>query len=173
MSDLLDAFQPSPRGATPGRVGKVILILLWFGLCAGMVAAAVTDLRLATGAIGTPGTLTVVSCADLGSGRYDCRGFFTPDSGDPALPVAASPDSRAGQTFRAQLVPGGGRAVETGRDGLLVALLLPATGLTGIAFLPYVIVYWLGWRRRWIAVAVGCVITPAGLILMALGFAAL
>ncbi|GAA3467995.1 hypothetical protein [Nonomuraea roseola] len=173
MPDLLDALPPSPRGAPPGTTGRVILVLLWLGLCAATVPAAMTDLRLATGAIGVPGTLTVVSCADLGSGRYDCRGRFVPDSGDPALPVAASPDSRAGQVFRAQLVPGGERAVRTGRDGLLVALLLPATGLTGIAFLPYVIVYWLGWRRRRLAVLGGCVVTLAGLVLMALGFAAL
>ncbi|TMR19385.1 hypothetical protein ETD86_20025 [Nonomuraea turkmeniaca] len=168
----------TPAGRDPGRVQKVVLVLLWLGVCLLPMVFAVRDLQLATGRIGTPGTLRVVSCEDLGEGRYDCKGIFTPDSG-PAdrggapVPVDASPDSTAGDVKRAQLTPEGDRAVPAGTMGVLAALTLPAVGFGGLGFLPYVIMYWAGVRKgRRAAVIGGLLITAAGVAGMLVGLVA-
>ncbi|WP_327086018.1 hypothetical protein OIE66_27220 [Nonomuraea sp. NBC_01738] len=174
MTEILDAFNtPSPRGPGPGPAGKVILVLLWLTMSAAPLYFSLGDLDLALGRTGTPGTLTVDACTALGEGRYDCRATFRPDSGGDGIGVAASPDAEAGQVYPAALAPGGERAVRTGRDGVLAALILPATGLACSGFLPYAIGYWRGWRRRRIAVVFGVVVTAAGLTLVVMGFAAL
>nr|BFE77457.1 hypothetical protein GCM10020093_000580 [Planobispora longispora] len=111
MSDsfesIVDAFQPvRPQpGNLPGPAARVILVLCWLAVGLLPILLAVGDVKLAAGTVGTPGTLTVVSCEDLGKGRYDCRGSFAPDGGGAAIPVAASPDSEAGDVTRAQLAP--------------------------------------------------------------------
>ncbi|RSN10743.1 hypothetical protein DMB42_17505 [Nonomuraea sp. WAC 01424] len=176
MSDFLPdlTFVTPARGRGPGPFGRAVLVLLWVGMCVLPAVLAVPDLRLATGRTGTPGTLTVLSCADLGHGRYDCKGRFTPDSGGPAVAVDASPDSEAGDVLRARLTPEGDRAAPDGTKGVLAALALPAVGLGGIGFLPYVLLYWAGARRRArrTAVAAGCVITAAGALLTVVGMVA-
>ncbi|GAA0439023.1 hypothetical protein Acor_68580 [Acrocarpospora corrugata] len=174
MTEFLDAFQgvtPARRG--PGPLGKIILVILWLGVCVLPLALSVSAIQLTTGRIGTPGTLTVLSCQPLGQGRYDCKGSFLPDSGGPAVPVDASPDSDAGEVTRAQLTPAGDRAVPTGAKGLLAALALPAVGAGGLGFLPYVLLYWSGARRgRRTAIIVGSVLTAAGLLLAIVGMVA-
>ncbi|MEV0997849.1 hypothetical protein [Nonomuraea sp. NPDC050202] len=148
-------------------------MLLWLGVCLTPMVLATGELELATGRAGTPGTLRVVSCEDLGEGRYDCRGQFTPDNGDAVVEVAASPDSEAGDLLRAQLTPEGDRAVPAGAKGVLAALALPGMGLGGLGFLPYVVMYWLGARRgRRAAVTGGILVTAAGVVLMLAGMVA-
>ncbi|WP_214107784.1 hypothetical protein [Acrocarpospora catenulata] len=175
MTEFLDAFNhvTPTRGPGPGLLGKVILVALWLAVCVLPMVFSVTAIQLATGRIGTPGTLTVTSCQDLGRGRYDCKGTFTPDSGGQAVPVAASPDSDAGDVVRAQLTPEGDRAVPAGTAGLLAALALPAVGVGGLGFLPYVLLYWSGVRRgRRAAVIAGTAVTGAGLLMAIVGVAA-
>ncbi|TMR91366.1 hypothetical protein [Nonomuraea basaltis] len=174
MSEYLPDLQfVTPAGKGPGPIGRVVLVLLWLGLCLMPAVFAVRDFELATGRIGTPGTLRVVSCEALGEGRYDCKGSFTPDSGGAAVPVDASPDSEAGDVLRAQLTPEGDRAAPAGTKGVLAAMTLPAVGFGGLGFLPYVIMYWLGARRgRRAAVAGGFLVTAAGGVLMVVGLVA-
>ncbi|UBU09831.1 hypothetical protein [Nonomuraea gerenzanensis] len=151
----------------------MILVLLWLAVCLMPVPLAVRSLELATGQVGTPGTLRVVWCEALGEGRYDCRGWFTPDRGGPAVEVAASPDSEPGDVRRAQLTPEGDRAVQAGPKGVLAALSLPGMGLAGLGFLPYVVMYWLEARRgRRAAVTGGVLVTAAGTVLMVAGLVA-
>ncbi|GIH22187.1 hypothetical protein Aph01nite_04970 [Acrocarpospora phusangensis] len=177
MTELLDAlYGAAPTRQGPGLVGKIILVILWVGVCAFSVVLSLPDIDLATGRTGTPGTpgtLTVISCEALGEGRYDCKGSFLPDSGGPAIPVDASPDSDAGEVIRAQLTPAGDRAVPAGTKGLLAALAVPAVGVGGIGFLPYVLLHWAGIRRgRRAAVTVGSVLAVAGLAMAVVGVAA-
>ncbi|GLW05217.1 hypothetical protein Misp01_03470 [Microtetraspora sp. NBRC 13810] len=147
--------------------------MLWAAMGVLPIVFAVPGLRLAAGVTGVPGTLTVVSCAALGEGRYDCRGSFAPASGGPAVPVRASPDSTAGDVLPARLAPGGDRAVPAGAAGVLAALALPGVGVAGLGFLPYVIVYWYGGRRGRKAAAVfGWVLTAAGVMMTALALTA-
>ncbi|MEV4371032.1 hypothetical protein AB0J71_28465 [Nonomuraea sp. NPDC049637] len=176
MSDFLPdlTFVTPSRGPGPGPFGRAVIVLLWVGICVLPAVLSVQDFRLATGRTGTPGTLTVLSCADLGQGRYDCKGRFTPDSGGPSVPVDASPDSTAGDVTRAQLTPEGDRTAPAGTRGVLAAMALPAVGLGGIGFLPYVLLYWAGAgrRARRAAVAAGSVVTAAGALLMVVGVVA-
>jgi hypothetical protein len=173
MTEFLSELTPRTHGRGPGPWGRAVLVLLWLGVCLLPMALAVGDLELATGKVGTPGTLRVVACEDLGEGRYDCRGQFTPANGDAVVEVAASPDSEAGDVMAAQLTPGGDRAVPAGTKGVLAALALPGVGLGGLGFLPYVIMYWLGARRgRRAAVAGGVLVTAAGVVLMIVGLVA-
>ncbi|MGN9842905.1 hypothetical protein ACTMTI_32760 [Nonomuraea sp. H19] len=174
MSDFLPDVQfVTPAGRDPGRFGKIVLVLLWLGVCVMPMVFAVQDLQLATGRIGTPGTLRVASCEALGEGRYDCKGTFTPDSGGASVPVDASPDSAAGEVMQAQLTPEGDRAVPAGTMGVLAALALPALGFGGLGFLPYVIMYWAGARRgRRAAVIGGFLVTTAGFMGMLVGLVA-
>jgi hypothetical protein len=174
MSDFLSDVQfITPAGRDPGRFGKVVLVVLWLGVCVLPMVFAAGDLELATGRAGTPGTLRVVSCEALGEGRYDCKGVFTPDSGGAPVAVDASPDSSAGDVTRAQLTPEGDRAVPAGTRGVLAALTLPALGFGGLGFLPYVIMYWLGARKgRRAAVAGGILVTAAGVAGMLVGMVA-
>ena len=51
-----------------------ILLLLWVGLGVSTFVFAVSGLKLATGSIGTPGTLTVVSCEEVGQGPLRLQG---------------------------------------------------------------------------------------------------
>ena len=134
---------PAPgRGNDPGPVGMAILMLLWLVLGVLPLVLAIGDLRLASGAVGTPGTLTVEQCVDISEGRrdrYDCDGVFVPDGGGPAVAVDASPDSTAGDVRRAQLTPEGDRAVPAGTSGVLAALTMPFLGVAVLAFLPGVL----------------------------------
>ncbi|NUR83210.1 MAG: hypothetical protein HOY71_03890 [Nonomuraea sp.] len=172
MSDF--TFVTPTRGPGPGPFGRAVLVVLWVAVCVLPAWFAVRDFELATGRIGTPGTLTVLSCAELGQGRYDCKGSFTPDSGGPAIAVDASPDSSAGDVTRAQLTPEGDRAAPAGTRGVLAAAALPAVGLGGIGFLPYVLLYWAGAGRRAkrTAVAAGWTLTAVGGLLTIVGMVA-
>lgn len=172
MSDF--TFVTPTRGPGPGPFGRAVLVLLWVAVCVLPFVFAVPDFQLATGRAGTPGTLTVLSCADLGQGRYDCKGSFAPDSGGPAIAVDASPDSSAGDVTRAQLTPEGDRAAPAGTRGVLAAMTLPAVGLGGIGFLPYVLLHWAGAgrRSRRIAVAAGWTLTTACTLLVIVGMVA-
>ncbi|MFI7450358.1 hypothetical protein ACIBQX_22890 [Nonomuraea sp. NPDC049714] len=163
MSDF-QVVTPAGSGSPgPGPVGRIVVVLLWLAVCLAPVALSVPDFELALGRTGTPGTLTVVSCEALGEGRYDCRGRFVPDSGAPPVMVAASPDSRAGDVTHARLTPAGDRALPDGARGVLVAATLPAVGLGGLGFLPYVIMHWLGVRRgHRAALTAGTAITTLG-----------
>ncbi|MFC4060044.1 hypothetical protein ACFOWE_17195 [Planomonospora corallina] len=176
FGDIVDAFQPGPKpqpGNLPGRAVQVLLVGCWLLVCLLPIFLAVEDLELATGKTGTPGTLTVVSCESLGKGRYDCKGSFTPEGGGDPIPVDASPDSEAGDVTRAQLTPEGDRAVKAGTTGVIAALTLPALGVGGLGFLPYVIMYFLGVRRgRRGAVVLGCVLTALGTAGMVAGLVA-
>ncbi|GGS50521.1 hypothetical protein GCM10010156_06560 [Planobispora rosea] len=176
FEDIVDAIQPGvkPRpGNLPGPAARVVLVLCWLALGLLPILSAVGDIKLAAGVTGTPGTLTVVSCEDLGRGRYDCKGGFAPDGGGAAVPVDASPDSEAGDVTRAQLAPEGDRAVKAGTAGVAAALTLPFLGIASLAFLPYVIMYFLGARRgRRTAVAAGAAVTVLGVIGMIAGMVA-
>ncbi|GAA3563713.1 hypothetical protein GCM10022419_050580 [Nonomuraea rosea] len=177
MSELLPDVQfvtPTSHGkGGPGPVGRIVLVLLWVAIGVLPLVFAVPDVELATGRTGTPGTLRVLSCEALGKGRYDCKGTFSPDSGGAVVTVDASPDSAVGKVLRAQLTPGGDRAVPAGTKGLLAALALPAVGLGGLGFLPYVLMYWGGVRRgRRLAVAGGVLVTAAGGVLVIAGMVA-
>ncbi|WP_440064834.1 hypothetical protein [Streptosporangium sp. OZ121] len=176
FDDIANAFQPVPApgpGRTPGKVGMAILLVLWTGLGVLPFVVAVPGLKLATGSIGVPGTLTVVSCEDLGQGRYDCKGAFAPDGGGDAIPVAASPDSTAGDVRRARLTPEGDRAVPTGISGVLAALTMPFLGVGVLGFLPYVLLHVSGARRgRRAAVVLGCLLTLVSLAGVVVGMVA-
>lgn len=167
MTEFLSESRPLTRGRGPGPWGRGVLVLLWLGICLLPTVLGAGALALATGAAGTPGTLRVVACEDLGEGRYDCRGRFTPDSGEAVVEVPASPDSEAGDEMRAELTPEGDRAVPAGLTGVLAALALPAAGLGGLGMLPYVVMYWLGARRgRRAAMTGGVLVTAAGVLLL-------
>ncbi|GAA2211983.1 hypothetical protein GCM10009850_074440 [Nonomuraea monospora] len=171
MTEFLSELTPRTPGNGPGPWGRAVLVLLWLTVCVAPMILAVGELELATGRAGTPGTLRVLSCEDLGEGRYDCRGRFTPDNGEPAVEVAASPDSSAGDVTRAQLTPEGDRAAPAGTRGVLAALALPGVGLGGLGFLPYVLLYWRGVRSR-AAVTGGVLVTAAGFVVMVTGMVA-
>jgi hypothetical protein len=144
---VVDFGTPTPgRGHDPGPVGRVVLLLLWVVLGVAPLFS-LGDLQLARGAVGTPGTLTIEQCTDLGQGRYDCDGVFVPDGGGPAVAVEASPDSTAGDVRRAQLAPEGDRAVPAGTAGVLAALTVPFLGVVVLAFLPVIALWALGSRR--------------------------
>ncbi|MEV4179250.1 hypothetical protein [Nonomuraea sp. NPDC049709] len=173
MTEFLSDLSAPTRGRGPRPSGRIVLVLLWLGICMLPMVLAIGELELAAGRAGTPGTLRVVSCEDLGEGRYDCRGRFTPDSGEAVVEVAASPDSEAGDVLRARLTPAGDRAVPAGSRGVLAALALPGAGLAGLGFLPYVVMYWLGARRgRRAAVTGGVLVTAAGGVLTVVGMVA-
>ncbi|MEU8199589.1 hypothetical protein [Streptosporangium sp. NPDC049046] len=176
FEDVANVFQPVPTsgpGRTPGKIGMTILLILWTGLGVLPFVFAVPGLKLATGSVGVPGTLTVVSCEELGRGRYDCKGSFAPDGGGDAVPVDASPDSTAGDIRRAQLTPEGDRAVRTGTSGILAALTMPFLGVGVLGFLPYVFLYVLKVRRgRRAAVVLGCVLTLVSLAGLVVGMVA-
>lgn len=170
---------PSHPQAGPAILGPVndlrryTLILLWLVVCLAPIPIAVPGYQLALGRTGTPGTLTVVSCEALGKGRHDCRGRFRPDDGGPAVMVAASPDSSVGDVTHARLTDDGSRALPDGVKGVLAASAVPAAGLAGLGFLPYVAAYWWGSpRARRRAVAAGVVITAAGAVVMLAGMVA-
>ncbi|MHC1563157.1 hypothetical protein ACR9E3_29705 [Actinomycetospora sp. C-140] len=172
MTDFVGAPTPGP-GRDPGPVGKIILLLLWLVLAVLPIVAAIGDLRLATGAIGTPGTLTVEQCTDLGRGRYDCTGRFAPDGGGPPVAVDASPDSTAGDVRPAQLTPEGDRAVPAGTAGILAALTLPFLGLFALGFVPAIGLWATGSRRsKRPAVAGGVVIGVVSVIGIVVGLVA-
>ena len=145
---MVDFGTPTPGpGNDPGPVGRVVLLLLWIVLGVAPFLFSLGDLQLARGAVGTPGTLTVEQCTELGQGRYDCDGVFVPDDGGPAVAVEASPDSTAGDVRRAQLAPEGDRAVPAGTAGVLAALTMPFLGVVVLAFLPAIALWALGSRR--------------------------
>ncbi|MEV7007530.1 hypothetical protein [Streptosporangium sp. NPDC051022] len=176
LENLVGAFQPTPTpgpGRTPGPVGMTILMICW--LVTGLLpfVFSTSDLKLATGEIGSPGTLEIVSCKSLGQGRYDCKGRFTFDRDGEVVMVDASPDSTVGDVKRAQLTPQGDRAVPTGATGVLAALTLPFLGVGVLAFLPYVLLYVLRVRRgRRVAVIAGAVLTVVSLSGVVVGMVA-
>ncbi|MFF4986997.1 hypothetical protein ACFY19_07390 [Streptosporangium saharense] len=176
FDNLADAFQPVPSpgpGRSPGPVGMAILMILWVVLGVAPFVFAVEDLKLATGRTGSPGTLTVVSCASLGKGRYDCRGSFVLDRTGETVAVAASPDSTVGDVRRAQLTPEGDRAVPAGTSGVLAALTLPFLGVGVLGFLPYVLLHVFRVRRgRRPALMAGCVLTAISLAGIVVGVVA-
>ncbi|RCG33112.1 hypothetical protein DQ384_01315 [Sphaerisporangium album] len=151
-----------------------ILLVCWVVLGLTPVLFSTHDLMLATGRAGAPGRLTVISCQALGEGRYDCKGRFVPD--DDALKtkiVQASPDSRAGQSFRGRLDVGSGRVVRTGTAGVLAQFAV--IGLTPLVYagLPYTAMFALGVRRgRRVAGRLGVVVAAASLVLVVIGVAA-
>ncbi|NAS20613.1 hypothetical protein GT755_02810 [Herbidospora sp. NEAU-GS84] len=170
IADVLNGVTPGRRG--PGPIGKFILILCWLAVCGLSIYGSVPSLLLATGQVGTPGTLTVTSCVTLGQGRYDCDGTFVPASGGPPVAVDASPDSEAGEVTPAQLTPEGDRAVPSGTKGVLAALSLAGVGIGGLGYLPYVLVYWARLPGRRVAAVAGAVISVAGLLLAIAGVTA-
>jgi hypothetical protein len=173
VTEFFGTPTPSPSpGRDPGPVGMAVLMVLWLVLGVVPIVVAIDDLRLASGATGTPGTLTVEQCTDLGQGRYDCDGTFVPDRGGPAVAVDASPDSTAGDVTRAQLAPEGDRAIRNGTTGVLAALTLPFLSLLVLGFLPAVLLIVFRRRRNlrpalvagvWVA-AVGAVGIVVGLV---------
>lgn len=148
----------------PGPVGRVVLVALWAVVAVLPLALGVGDVRLAAGAVGTSGTLTVEQCLELGRGRYDCDGVFVPDDGSPPVRVDASPDSTAGEVVAAQLDPDRDRAVPTGTSGVLAALTVPCLGLAALGLLPAVAM-WGTRRTRGIRPALfwGVVVAVVGL----------
>ncbi|WP_055483268.1 hypothetical protein [Sphaerimonospora mesophila] len=176
--DLTDAAgEPTPT-ATPGRrmpgkFGMSVLLICWLTLGVLPIVTAAPDLRLATGKIGTPGTLTVVSCVSLGRGRYDCAGRFVPDGGGDAIMVAVPPESEVGDVTRARLTPERDRALPSGTKGVLRAMTLPATGLGSLAFLPYVLLYvFRAGQGRKIALRMGTALTALSLVVIVVGMIA-
>lgn len=164
------------RGATPGRLGMAVLLLLWLGLCAAPIWFSLPDLALATGRAGVPGTVRVVSCESLGKGRYDCRGRFTPEhaAGGPVTEVRLSPDSEAGEVYPAQFDPATGRAAPNGARGVWAVAGLMALGPLCFGFLPYCVLFAAGAgpRARRGAVVFGVALTAASALFMGYAFAA-
>lgn len=135
-------------GRGPGRIGKALLVLMWAGAFLVPIPLSVPGVRLAAGAAGTPGTLTVDVCERVGRNRYDCAGTFVPTGGGRAIRVSAPGDLEAGDTVAAQLTPEGDRAAVAGVRGVLGWLTLPFLCVGGLGFLPYVILYWTSWATR-------------------------
>lgn len=147
-------------------------MLLWAVLGVLPIVTAAGDVRLAAGAAGTAGTLTVDRCVELGRGRYDCDGTFVPDGGGAPVAVDASPDSTAGDVRRAQLAPAGDRAVPAGPAGVLAALTLPFLGVAVLALLPAVLLHVVGARARLRALVAGGAVAAVALLGVVAGIVA-
>jgi hypothetical protein len=146
VTELFGAPRPARR--SPGPVGKAILVVLWLVIGVMPIAFSISDVRLASGAVGTPGTLTVEQCTDLGRGRYDCVGTFVPAGDGTPIAVDATPDSTPGESRPAQLSPEGDRAVPNGTAGVLAALTLPLLGVAVLGLLPAVVMWGVGRTRN-------------------------
>ena len=148
-------------------------MVLWLVIGVMPIAFSISDVRLASGAVGTPGTLTVEQCTDLGRGRYDCVGIFFPAGGGTPVAVDATPDSTPGESRPAQLSPEGDRAVANGTAGVLAALTLPFLGVAVLGLLPAVVMWGTG-RTRNIRPALfwGAVVAVLGAVGVVVGMVA-
>ncbi|WP_223167179.1 hypothetical protein [Nonomuraea sp. SYSU D8015] len=168
------AAVPASGSRTPGSIGKLLIIVMWAGMCLVPIPLWVPQVQLAAGGVGTPGSLTVAACEHLYRSRYRCGGTFTPDAGGPAITVRAPADLEAGDTARAQLTPEGDRAALAGPRGVLGSLILPFLCVGLFGFLPYVVLYWSSRATRrhldaavivgWTLTAVSVVGVTGGLI---------
>ncbi|MFB4300526.1 hypothetical protein [Actinomadura sp. NTSP31] len=139
----------SQRRSSPA--GAVVTIAVWLAVALLPLLYGLSDARLAFGLTGAPGTATVESCVDHGSGEdaeTECRGRFVPDDrGTAARTVGLPPESDEGESFRARLQPDGERARPADLKGRLSALVLPALGLLLLVPLPLGLNYLLTDRR--------------------------
>ncbi|MFD0851007.1 hypothetical protein ACFQ07_02130, partial [Actinomadura adrarensis] len=91
-------------------IQMTIGLAMWLGVALFPIAFELTNVRLAFGLMGTPGTANVTSCTDDQQQDY-CSGRFTPESPSSApVDVTLRADSKVGDTFPAQLHPNGDRA---------------------------------------------------------------
>jgi hypothetical protein len=138
----------SQRRTSPA--GALVTIVVWLAVALLPLLFGLSDARLAFGLTGEPGTATVESCVEHGSGEdaeTECRGRFVPDDrGTPARTVGLPPESDEGESFRAQLQPDGERARPADVKGRLSALILPALGLLFLVPMPLGLTYLLAGR---------------------------
>ncbi|GIH80652.1 hypothetical protein Plo01_70810 [Planobispora longispora] len=143
-------------GPVAGPVTMLFLIGLMLLLAYVVVDTTRPGLEIALGDRGTPGTAEVLSCEDLGEGRYDCDARFTFD--DPArepIVIDTVPDAEAGEVFPAALTPEGDRVVPTGERGVWASVGLLALVPLCVAFIPVMVLYGFGIRRGRRAAMIG------------------
>jgi hypothetical protein len=154
-----------------------VIIGGWLVVALLPIMAELSDLRLAFGLSGTPGTITVLSCVDsrvADKKRTDCRGEFVPaeQGAGKVTGVRLPPESKEGESFPARLASDGRSAHPTGLKGRLGALTLPALGVAFLVPLPWVI-YHMGPDRQLTQgqmVAMGVVAAvPLSVVLVGLG----
>ncbi|GGS61444.1 hypothetical protein GCM10010156_20050 [Planobispora rosea] len=120
------AGRPAPESSGTGTaIGAALCLIIPGALLVWLVVVGidvtVRELGDVLGPEGTPGTATVLSCEQTGSGknrRYDCEADFVFDdrSKEPIV-IDTVPDVEVGEVFPAVLTPEGDRVVPAGARG--------------------------------------------------------
>ncbi|TDB87421.1 hypothetical protein E1264_14750 [Actinomadura sp. KC216] len=129
----------SGKPLTP--IQMIVGIAMWLGVALIPIVFEITEVRLAFGRTGTPGTATVTYCTDTDTSPY-CSGTFTPDD-PPSTPVTVTlrADSKEDDVFPAQLHPDGIHAYPTDFGGRASTLAIPALGILILIPLPWALAY--------------------------------
>ena len=171
MTKLFGAPRPARRN--PGPVGKAILVVLWLVIGVMPIAFSISDVRLASGDVGSARDPHRRAVHRPREGPLRLRRHLLPAGGGTPIAVDATPDSTPGESRPAQLSPEGDRAVPNGTAGVLAALTLPFLGVAVLGLLPAVVMWGTG-RTRNIRPALfwGAVVAVLGAVGVVVGMVA-
>ena len=151
----------------PGKVATTIGVLVILGMLAAVIAGFVgltVELPYRAGWAGTPGTLSMVSCETVGSGRdehTDCNGDFQAGSLAQLVPVSVEGDNNlpSDRTYSARLHSDGQTVSVV--SGKTIAYVL------GGMFATFAFVMFFGWLA--VMAIIGTVIRRRGFVQWRLG----
>lgn len=116
----------TPRKSLFIKIGSLVVVTVaTVGWTLTATVPAVVDIGLATGLAGAPGSLTVLECHDLRSGRSSrqiCTGRFVYDATGEEVAVGAFSWAEPGSVYPARITAGRDRAGFWGMKGVLGAL---------------------------------------------------